>query len=85
MKLLQEFNDMKLEPIFEVNLRDYLPESKFVYDLYVYDYITADEKGLTISGEFLEWDENFSLDEHLVNLLDIYIDSEIEKYAESVK
>ena len=82
MKLLQQFNEMKLEPIFEINLRDYLDLEQ---DEWVYNYITADEKGLTISGEFLEWDETFSLDEHLQNLLEIWVDSEIKNYMESVK
>jgi hypothetical protein len=82
MKLLQEFNSMRLEPIFEVNLRDYLDLEQ---DEWVYSYITADEKGLTISGEFLKWDEDFSLDEHLQKLLDMYINSEIRNYMKSVK
>ena len=71
-KLLEQFDNMDKSPMFEINYLDYGITSK---DEYVYTYISADEHGIWCDGDvYLAWDDTFSLDEHLQELFDMYID-----------
>lgn len=71
--LVEQFEEMKLMPIFEINLKDYgLSEE----DEYIYTELTATKRGLRCSGGVgMEWDEVFSLDEHLGTLFELWIES----------
>jgi hypothetical protein len=71
-QLIKEFNEMKLDPIFEIEVNE---------EYYIY-YIQADEKGLSGGGccnvgfmpykdLFVPWDDYFGLDEHLQELYDL--------------
>ena len=71
--LVSQFNNMKYEPIFEIETED--------GEFHVYN-ISASVKGLELGGvanvgfhsyglEIVEWDVNFGLDEHLQELYEI--------------
>ena len=78
--LIEEFNNMSSEPIFEIEHNG---------EYYIY-YIQATDKGLEAGGcsntgfgsmelEIVEWDNTFSLDEHLQELYDICLHDAIEE------
>lgn len=75
--LLREFNEMKNLPTIEVNRADFLElkdDDYVVYNLY------ADEKGLySYGGIFIEWDECFSLYEHLQYVYELIINQIISE------
>lgn len=71
-ELLNEFINIDKIPMFEIQGSD---------DEFYYDYIVADDKGLRMNNfnnTFVAWDEYFSLDEHLEQLLELFTD-EVEK------
>lgn len=69
--LLEQFNEMNKMPIFEINLQDYGLSDK---EDYTYTNITANECGLGCDGVDMEWNNNFSLNEHLQELFALWID-----------
>ena len=80
-KLINEFNSMDSMPIFEINIED---------AFYVY-YVEATEKGLEAGGcsntgfmamglEYIEWDNRFSLNEHLEELYEVCYFDAVEEY-----
>jgi len=74
-KLLQEFKEMRALPLFELCYEDYGIKSDDEYELYT---IEADTEGLSTTGlhEVLrvDWDDTFSLDEHLQALYELCIE-----------
>ena len=75
--LLREFSEMKNLPIIEVNRADFL---ELEDDDYVVYNILANEKGLYADGGiFIEWDECFSLDEHLQEVYELIINQIINE------
>ena len=84
LKLMQEFENMNRMPIFELNLKDYyedLEEDEYeIFTLYI------NEKGIGIyhSDIFEEWDECFSLDEHIQAIYEKVIET-LYQYNEKPK
>ena len=69
--LLEQFNEMNKMSIFEINLQDYgLSDNED----YTYTHIMANECGLRCEGVDVEWDNNFSLNEHLQELFELWIE-----------
>jgi len=77
-QLIEEFKNMNLSPMFEIE------DAKNEYDIY---YINCTDEGLEAGGcanigflhidkdsLFVEWDEDFSLDEHLQELYSLCIE-----------
>ena len=66
--LINEFNNMNKMPLFEIEYG----EEYFIYN------IKATKKGLETKGETqtieIEWDECFSLDEHLQGLYSLCVE-----------
>ncbi len=64
-QLIEEFNNMDKLPMFEIEYN----EEYFIYN------ITATESGLETQGESglitVDWDDTFSLDEHLQSLYEL--------------
>ena len=82
-QLLEEFNNMSLIPMFEIEIDD---------EYYVY-YINATDEGLELGGasntgfmsyglELVEWDDCFSLDEHLHTLYEVAYNDAMNKATE---
>lgn len=69
--LLEQFNEVNKMPIFEINLKDYGLSDN---DDYIYTNITANECVLECDSIGVEWDNNFSLDEHLQYLFELWIE-----------
>jgi hypothetical protein len=69
MTLLEQFQNMKHDPIIEINWKDYNGELDDDWEIFT---IQADEHGVyTIVDDGLivvQWDDIFSLDEHLQEL-----------------
>ena len=61
--LLQQFNEMNKIPLFEIENNG---------EFYIYD-IVADDIGLSAGSTdcSIEWDDTFSLDEHLQSLYEL--------------
>lgn len=66
MELLEQFLNMDKEPIFEITKADYISGE----DAYEVINIVADSTGLSAMGMGItvEWDVDFTLDEHLQDL-----------------
>lgn len=64
--LLEEFNNMERIPIMELEVEQ---------EGYLIVYVTADEEGIYGDFEKVEWDEIFTLDEHLQTLHEKIIES----------
>lgn len=73
--LLKEFEQMPKLPLFEINLKDFYED--YIEDEYEIFNICADETGLHIyhTDIFVEWDECFSLDEHIQALYEQLIET----------
>ena len=69
--LLKEFNDMKRLPIIEIDRED-LGITDYEDRYEVFD-IEADEVGLHCKNITIEWDDIFSLDEHLQEMYDMLL------------
>ena len=81
--LIKEFKEMKNIPLFEIEINQ---------EYYTY-YIQADEKGLSAggccnigfmpyAGLFIDWDDCFSLDEHLQELYEVCYEDAMMRYNE---
>ena len=77
--LIEEFNNMKLDPIFEIEIDG---------EYYIY-YIQATERGLEAGGcsnigfmpygIIVEWEEDYSLDYHLEGLYELCYEKSLEE------
>ena len=87
-EIKQLFENMKVQPIFEINLAEYIDN---IDDEYTYCYINYDETtnmlqcgGYSNSGFIcrseVEYDKDFSLDQNLENLLELFIENSITEY-----
>lgn len=87
-EIKQLFKNMNVQPIFEINLAEYIDD---IDDEYTYCYINYDEEtnmlqygGTTNAGfyctEEIEFDKDFSLDENLQSLLELFIENSIKEY-----
>lgn len=90
LELIKEFEEMKAQPIFEINLADYLELEE---DEYVIYYLQVNEEGIEAGGcsncgfypyadLFVEWEDNKSLDYHLERLYELCLDYVITDYLE---
>jgi hypothetical protein len=75
-KLFVEWENIDKIPMFEINLRDYIDTLE--EDEYIYTYITGDIKGLYCDSCKVIWDDNFSLDEHLQELFEMWVNKALE-------
>ena len=93
LELIQEFEEMEAQPIFEINLADYLGLEE---DEYVIYYLQANEEGIEAGGcsncgfypytdLFVEWEEDESLECHLEGLYKLCINYAIKEYLEENK
>jgi hypothetical protein len=68
-KLLEQFQNMSKLPLFEINWKDYDSRGEDDYEVF---NIQADEHGIYVIVDggivVIEWDDTFSLDEHLQEL-----------------
>ncbi len=82
------FENMNAQPIFEINLAEYIEN---IDEEYTYCYINYDEEtnmlqygGTTNAGFYceyeIEYDKYFSLDENLQSLLELFIENSIKEY-----
>lgn len=73
--LLTEFEQMSKLPLVEINLKDFYED--YIEDEYEIFRIWADETGLHIYhlDIFVEWDDCFSLDEHIQALYEQLIET----------
>lgn len=69
MTLQEQFNNIDRMPIIEINTADYIGGE----DDYIVFNISADDTGLHTNNISVEWDEVFSLDEHLQSLYNLII------------
>ena len=87
-EIKQLFENMNVQPIFEIDLSEYIDD---IDDEYTYCYINYDEVtnmlqygGITNSGFYceyeFEYDKYFSLDENLQSLLELFIGNSIKEY-----
>ena len=95
--LLQEFKEMKCMPIFEINIMAYLyPENLEIEAEYYVFHLSADDKGVyaggctnwgfyAYDGLFEEWDECYSLDEHLFLLHNNCVEWAIKDFEQSLE
>lgn len=70
MTLKEQFEAMDRMPIIEINMADYIGGE----DDYIIFDISADDTGLRTNNIFVEWDNIFSLDEHLQSLYNLIIE-----------
>lgn len=73
MTLKEQFEAMDRMPIIEINMADYIGGE----DDYIIFDIWADDTGLRTNNIFVEWDNIFSLDEHLQSLYELIIEDVI--------
>lgn len=84
-----ELENMKKQPMFEINLLDYIPS--ITEDKYTYCYINYDEdtnmlqfghcgNGGFIRNSEIEYDKDLSLNQNLEGLLEVFIEYSINKY-----
>lgn len=73
MTLKEQFNNIDRMPIIEINTADYIGGE----DNYIIFNISADDTGLYADNIFVEWDNIFSLDEHLQSLYELIIEDVI--------
>ena len=73
MTLKEQFEAMDRMPIIEINAADYIGGD----DDYIIFNISADDKGLYADNISVEWDNIFSLDEHLQSLYELIIEDVI--------
>ena len=73
MTLKEQFEAMDKMPIIEINMADYIGGE----DDYIVFNISADDTGLRTNNIFVEWDNIFSLDEHLQSLYELIIEDVI--------
>lgn len=89
-EIKQLFENMNVQPIFEINLAEYIDN---IDDDYTYCYINYDEEtnmlqygGTTNAGfycnEEIEFDKYFSIDENLQSLLELFIENSINDYQD---
>lgn len=88
-EIKKEFESMKKQPIFEINLADYVDSIE--EDEYTYCYINYDEEtnmlqygscsnaGFICHGE-IEYDKDFSIDQNLEGLLELFVEDSIDEY-----
>ena len=87
-EIKQELDSMQCMPIFEVNLGEYIELNE---DLYTFCHINYDEEtnmlqygGYSNGGFYctkeIEFDKDFSLDQNLENLLELFIENSINDY-----
>jgi len=87
-EIKQLFENMNVQPIFEINLAEYIDN---IEDEYTYCYINYDEEtnmlqygGVANAGfyctEEIEYDKDFSIDENLQSLLELFIENSINDY-----
>ena len=87
-EIKQLFENMNVQPIFEINLAEYIDH---IDDEYTYCYINYDEEtnmlqygGYSNGGfyctEEIEFNKDFSLDQNLENLLELFIENSINEY-----
>ena len=70
--MLQQFGNMKSLPIFEINWKDYSNLEEDDYEIF---YVHSSDEGIWVNGYgMVEWDDCFSLDEHLSKLFDNIIE-----------
>ncbi len=82
------FENMKVQPIFEIDLAEYIEN---IDEEYIYCYINYNEEtnmlqyggcaniGFMCSNE-IEYDKDFSLDQNLECLLELFIENSIKEY-----
>ena len=73
-ELLEQFNNMKKMPIIEINWADYLELEDDEWEIF---YIQANNNGLYCNDMKIEWDNSFSLDEHLALLYEKIIENKL--------
>ena len=88
-EIKQELDRLKNLPMFEINLSDYI--ETLDEEEYTYCYINYDEKtnmlqyggcsnsGFNCRGE-IEYNKDFSLDQNLECLLELFIENSINEY-----
>ena len=88
-EIKKQFTNMRCTPIFEINLSEYI--ETLDQDEYAYCYINYNEQtnmlqygGATNCGFIcsyeIEYDKDFSIDENLENLLNLFIENSINEY-----
>lgn len=88
-EIKQLFEDMNAQPIFEINLAEYI--ETLDQDEYTYCYINYDEEtnmlqygGVANAGFYceyeIEYDKYFSIDENLQSLFELFIENTINEY-----
>ena len=88
-EIKQEFDNMQCMPIFEINLSDYIETLE--EEEYTYCYINYDEEtnmlqygGVANAGfyctEEIEFEKDFSIDENLQSLFELFIENSINDY-----
>lgn len=87
-EIKQLFENMNVQPIFEINLAEYIDN---IDEEYTYCYINYDEEtnmlqygscsniGFICRSE-VEYNKYFSMDENLQSLLDLFIENSITEY-----
>ena len=96
MTLLQEFENISQLRIFEINIAEYLSMDLGVEEEYYVFHLNADKKGIyaggctncgfkPYKGLFVDWDECYSLDEHLSFLYDKCVEWAIEDFENNLK
>lgn len=87
-EIKQLFENMNVQPIFEIDLSEYIEniDSEYTYCYINYNeetnmlqYGGATNAGFICSNE-IEYNKDFSIDENLENLLNLFIENSIKDY-----
>lgn len=96
LQLLKEFENMRVIPIFNIDISDSLSPDLGIEEEYYIFYLQADIKGISaghmsncgfyqVGNLFIEWDEFYSLDEHLFYFYEMCRDWAIEDFEKSLE